>query len=111
MLNPKLPINTNLSALNPSSLKPSLDIPKVNLKKPDTPITKGIVVDALTNLPLKGVKILSINGVFTKSTKTKSDGVFEIPVPSIGNPLKISLKDYSTIKVTRIKEMILPNLI
>lgn len=103
MLNPKLPINTNLSALNPSSLKPSLDIPKVNLKKPDTPITKGIVVDALTNLPLKGVKILSINGVFTKSTKTKSDGVFEIPVPSIGNPLKISLKDYSTIKVTPYK--------
>ena len=99
MLNPKLPINTNLSSLNPLQLKSSLDIPKVNLKKTDTPITKGIVVDALTNLPLKGVKILSINNAFPKSVKTNSNGVFEIPIPSIDNPLKISLKDYSTVKI------------
>ena len=109
MLNPQLPAipnlssGTNLNSLSPSQLGTSLNVPKVDLKKKDTIIVKGIVVDSATNLPLKGVKILSINGVFTKSVKTKSDGTFEIPIPAITNPLKISLKDYTTAKITPYK--------
>ena len=109
MLNPQLPAipnlssGTNLDSLSPSQLGTSLNVPKVDLKKKDTIIVKGIVVDSATNLPLKGVKILSINGVFTKSVKTKSDGTFEIPIPAIKNPLKVSLKDYTTAKITPYK--------
>lgn len=109
MLTPKIPSIPNLSTNNPlgsipSSLpKLSLDVPQIDLGGKDKIMVNGIVIDGTTNKPLKGVKILSINGVLTKTTKTNSNGEFEIQLPNIKNPLKISFKDYTTVNITPYK--------
>jgi hypothetical protein len=60
---------------------------------------EGIVIDATTNQPLKGAKVVSVNGAQSKTTKTGADGKFKIMIPSLDNSIKISLKNYTPTQI------------
>ena len=73
-------------------------IPSIGGKK-DIIYIEGIIIDSSINQPIKGAKILSINGFQFKTIKSDIDGKFKIPIPALEDPLKISFKNYTTLKI------------
>jgi len=63
----------------------------------------GIVIDSLTNKPLKGVKLSSFNGDIPVTSTTDSKGKFIIDIPSFPNNITISYINYSTKEIKPFK--------
>jgi hypothetical protein len=110
-MDPINPLNIISNGLNiPGGIPPIPSLPSIPTVpgmpklpslggKNDIPYVEGIIIDASTNQPLKGVKIISVNGVRLKTVKSGVDGKFKIMIPSLDNSLKISLKNYTTLKL------------
>ena len=73
-------------------------LPSIGGKK-NTIYVEGIIIDSSINQPIKGAKILSVNGFQFKTIKSDIDGKFKIPIPALEDPLKISFKNYTTLKI------------
>lgn len=107
MIDPKNLLSTSLSSTsglpgasgsisNPSGSLPNT--PSIDGKK-DTIYVEGIIIDSSINQPIKGAKILSVNGFQFKTIKSDINGKFKIPIPALEDPLKISFKNYTTLKI------------
>ena len=79
-------LGINLSDISIPSIPPSGSIVPPPLpeipKKLNLILVKGVIVDSITNEPIKGVRILS---PLKKPAKTNAQGEFEVKVPSIIN--------------------------